>query len=93
VFLDSALHGSSLGRYSFVAADPAAVVSRKGVDAGDALNDVRRLLAPRAAQAIPDLPPFQTGALGYIAYEWGRTLERIPAPRYDDFDLPEFNAR
>jgi para-aminobenzoate synthetase component 1 len=89
VFFDSALHGSSLGRYSFVAADPAAVVSRKGVDAGDALNDVRRLLAPRAAQAIPDLPPFQTGALGYIAYEWGRTLERIPAPRYDDFDLPD----
>ena len=89
VFLDSAQHASSLGRYSFVAAEPAAVVSRRGEDAGNALEDIRRLLTPRATQAIPGLPPFQTGALGYIAYEWGRTLERIPAPRYDDLDLPD----
>jgi len=89
MFLDSAQYTSSLGRYSFVTADPAAVVRRKGEDAGDALDDVRRLLTPRAAQALPGLPPFQTGALGYIAYEWGRTLERISAPRYDDLDLPD----
>ena len=89
VFLDSAQHASSLGRYSFVAADPAAVVSRRGQNAGDALDEIRRLLTPRAAQAMPGLPPFQTGALGYIAYEWGRTLERISAPRYDDLDLPD----
>ena len=89
VFLDSAQHGSPLGRHSFVAADPAAVVSRRGEGAGDALDDIRRLLRPRAAEAIPGLPPFQTGALGYIAYEWGRTLERLPSPRYDDLDLPD----
>jgi para-aminobenzoate synthetase component 1 len=89
MFLDSAQHASSLGRYSFAAADPAVVVRRRGEDAGDALDDIRRLLKPRAAQAIPGLPPFQTGALGYIAYEWGRTLERISAPRYDDLDLPD----
>jgi para-aminobenzoate synthetase component I len=89
VFLDSAQHVSSLGRYSFVAADPVAVVSRRGENAGDALDDIRRLLTARAAEAIPGLPPFQTGALGYIAYEWGRTLERMPAPRYDDLDLPD----
>ena len=93
VFLDSAQHAASLGRYSFLAADPAAVVRRRGENAkeaaGDALDDVRRLLTPRAAQPLPGLPPFQTGAIGYIAYEWGRTLERISAPRYDDLDLPD----
>ena len=89
MFLDSAQHSSSLGRYSFVAADPAAVVRRRGEDAGDALDDIRRLLTPRAAKALPGLPPFQTGAIGYIAYEWGRTLERISAPRFDDLDLPD----
>ena len=89
MFLDSAQHAPSLGRYSFLAADPAAVVRRKGEDAGDALDDIRRLLAPRANPAIPGLPPFQTGALGYISYEWGRTLERLSAPRYDDLDLPD----
>ena len=89
MFLDSAQHASPLGRYSFVAADPAAVVCRKGADAGDALNDVRRLLVSRAGAAVPGLPPFQTGALGYIAYEWGRAIERLPAARYDDLDLPD----
>jgi para-aminobenzoate synthetase component 1 len=89
MFLDSAQRASPLGRYSFVAADPAAVVSRRGEDAGDALDEIRRLLTPRAGQPIPGLPPFQTGALGYIAYEWGRTLERISAPRYDDLGLPD----
>jgi para-aminobenzoate synthetase component I len=87
MFLDSAQHGSPLGRYSFLVADPAAVISRRGD--GDALDEIRQLLKPRAAEAIPGLPPFQTGALGYIAYEWGRTLERLPAPRYDDLGLPD----
>jgi para-aminobenzoate synthetase component 1 len=35
------------------------------------------------------LPPFQGGAAGYIAYDWGLTLERLPAPRYDDLALPD----
>jgi para-aminobenzoate synthetase component I len=88
-FLDSAQRASSLGRYSFVAAEPAALVRRRGEDTGDALDDIRRLLTPRTAPAMPGLPPFQTGALGYIAYEWGRTLERVSAPRYDDLGLPD----
>ncbi len=33
---------------------------------------------------VPGLPPFQGGVVGYIAYDWGLTLERLPAPRFDD---------
>ncbi|HEY0777616.1 MAG TPA: aminodeoxychorismate synthase component I, partial [Gemmatirosa sp.] len=29
------------------------------------------------------------GAAGYLAYEWSRTLERLPAARYDDLALPD----
>ena len=29
------------------------------------------------------------GAAGYIAYDWGEVLERIPAPRYDDLAIPD----
>jgi para-aminobenzoate synthetase component I len=38
---------------------------------------------------IPDLPPFQGGLAGYVGYEYGRRLERIPAPRHDDLRLPD----
>ena len=89
IFLDSAARSTPLGRYSFLMAEPAALVCRKGPDSGDALDEVRALMAPRAAAPIPGLPPFQTGAAGYVAYDWGRSLERLPAPHHDDLDLPD----
>jgi para-aminobenzoate synthetase component 1 len=102
LFLDSASKGL-LGRYSFLTADPIAIVWSKGSrieildrisgirrdGAGDALDAVRGLLAPHAAAAVPGLPPFQGGAAGYLAYDWGRVLERLPAPRHDDLGLPD----
>jgi para-aminobenzoate synthetase component I len=57
--------------------------------AGDALDAVRSLLAPHAAEPVPGLPPFQGGAAGYLAYDWGRVLERLPAPRHEDLALPD----
>ena len=30
------------------------------------------------------VPSFQGGAAGYIAYDWGLELERLPAPAFDD---------
>jgi type IX secretion system PorP/SprF family membrane protein len=50
---------------------------------------VRALLAPHAAERVPGLPPFQGGAAGYLAYDWGRSLERLPSARYDDLALPD----
>lgn len=103
LFLDSAARGTRLGRYSFLTADPVSVVRSKGAltecldpaagttrgVTGDALDTVRTLLAPHAAQPVPGLPPFQGGAAGYLAYDWGRVLERLPAPRFDDLALPD----
>ena len=87
LFLDSAAPGARLGRHSFVMADPAAVVRTRG-DSG-ALTAVRQLLAPYRTTAVAGLPPFQGGAAGYLAYDWGLTLERLPAPRYDDLGLDD----
>ena len=103
LFLDSASTASRFGRYSFVTADPVAVVRSRGVDTecfdrttgmsrtirGDGLVALRELVAPHAAEAVPGLPPFQGGAAGYVAYDWGLTLERLPEPRYDDLALPD----
>jgi para-aminobenzoate synthetase component 1 len=90
-------------RYSFLAADPAIVVRCKGgraerIDfrdgsrspvAGHSLAEIRRLLHPFRTEPRPDLPPFQGGAAGYIAYDWGSVLEQLPAPRYDDLSIPD----
>ena len=103
LFLDSAAKGTRLGRYSFLTADPVAVVRSKGTRtecldlangtdasvAGDALGAVRALLAPHAAEPVEGLPPFQGGAAGYLGYDWGRVLERLPAPRHEDLALPD----
>ena len=103
VFLDSAADPVRLGRYSFLAADPAVVVRSKGTQAerltlpdgtpeplaDHALHAVRELLRPHAALLVPGLPPFQGGAAGYIGYDWGAVLERLPAPRYDDLAIPD----
>ncbi len=102
LFLDSASRDPRLGRYSFLGADPALIIRSKGavterIDRDgvrttlptDALTSARALLAPYQVGAVPGLPPFQGGAAGYIAYDWGLTLERLPAPRYDDLALDE----
>jgi para-aminobenzoate synthetase component I len=91
-----------LGRYSFLTADPAQIVRSKGrkteiggrgldwvpVDM-DPLLAVRDLLAPHAAAPVSGLPPFQGGAAGYIGYDYGAVLERLPAARYDDLAIPD----
>ena len=101
LFLDSAGGAPRLGQFSFLAADPVAVVRSKGARTEhldlltgasrvldvDALTAVRALLRPHAVDLEPGLPPFQGGAAGYLAYDWGRVLERLPAPRFDDLGL------
>jgi para-aminobenzoate synthetase component 1 len=101
LFLDSATPGTRLGRYSFLTADPVAVVrskaarteirDRNGVRtvAGDVLMHVGALLGPHRNAALNGLPPFQGGAAGYLAYDWGRVLERIPENRYEDLGLSD----
>jgi para-aminobenzoate synthetase component 1 len=86
VFLDSAARDPRLGRYSYVTADPCAVV-RAGAGDADPLASMRTTLAPFSSKSVPGLPPFQGGAAGYVAYDWGLALERLPAPAYDDLGL------
>ncbi|HEU5260384.1 MAG TPA: aminodeoxychorismate synthase component I [Gemmatimonadales bacterium] len=101
-FLDSATDPRQLGRYSFLAADPPVVVRSKSAltqqldPAGrwtrvnaDPLAHIRALLAAHTAEPVAGLPPFQGGAAGYVGYDWGATLERIPRTRYDDLATPD----
>jgi para-aminobenzoate synthetase component 1 len=101
LLLDSAATGTRLGRFSFLMADPVVLVRSRGatvesVDAAtghatthssDATAVVRDLLRPFAATPIAGLPPFQGGAAGYLAYDWGYVLEALPTPPFDDLAM------
>lgn len=101
VLLDSAADHERLGRYAFLAADPYTAVRAKGLLTqqlhddhwnrveGDPLARVRALLEPFRTESVAGLPPFQGGAAGYIGYDWGATLERVPRARYDDLAVPD----
>lgn len=96
-WLDSAMPHSSLGRYSYLAADPYDVlhVGVRGATlggepvAGDPLDALAEALAAQRAAALPGLPPFQGGAIGFVSYDYGRRLERLPAPALDDLAVPD----
>jgi para-aminobenzoate synthetase component I len=102
LFLDSAADPEHLGRHSFLAADPATAVRSKGAlmqqltpggewirADGDPLSQVRALLAPFESEPLAGIPPFQGGAGGYVGYDWGATLERVPPARHDDLAIPD----
>lgn len=55
----------------------------------DPLDAVREMLLPFMQAPEPGLPPFQGGALGFVGYGYGRSLEQIPAARHRDVNLPD----
>jgi len=87
LFLDSARRDATLGRYSFLAADPFAFLS-VAADGSDGLGQLTRLFAPLAGETIAGVPPFQGGAAGLFSYDLGRSLERVPPARIDEFQTP-----
>jgi len=96
-FLDSARTDRAIGRYSFVMADPFLTLkSRDGLIeegethfTGDPFAVLAKRLERYSVTHEPGLPPFQTGAAGYFAYDLGRHLERLPSHRIDDQPLPD----
>lgn len=62
--LESVSGGEVRGRYSYLGLDPYA-----GFSGEDALEKVRAELARVRYEAAPELPSFQGGAVGYVAYD------------------------
>ena len=102
--LESAEHGRSWSRWSFVGARcPAVLVERDGravwegdVPAGvpdpgdgDPVDGLRTVLAALASPPRPGLPPLTGGLVGALAYDLVRHLERLPALAEDDLGVPD----
>jgi anthranilate synthase component 1 len=102
--LESIEGGERLARYSFIGADPIAMLTlRDGVahvDDGerreesyaDPLEAIARLLAPHRSSGVPgaSLPRFVGGAVGYLSYEAVRAFEpRVSAAAGRGLGLPD----
>jgi para-aminobenzoate synthetase component 1 len=100
LFLDSAHIDGSLGRFSFITADPfgwlwarrfrtrvycAGVLSVEG----DPFSVLAKCLARYKTAPLPGLPPFQGGAAGLFGYDLCHSIERLPRPRFDEFQAPD----
>lgn len=91
LFLDSAMKHPELGRYSFLSADPYDFLQCQG-RGEDAISQVQQKLDELTASTPTlhreDLPPFQGGAAGLFGYDLAYSLEDLPEPRNDEFQLP-----
>ncbi|MGE5114806.1 MAG: anthranilate synthase component I family protein, partial [Acidobacteriaceae bacterium] len=56
---------------------------------GQLLPVVRELLREHKPAHIPGLPPFASGAVGYMAYDVVRQFERLPNKAKQDLKLPD----
>jgi len=54
----------------------------------DPFQVIQQWLAPHAVERVADIP-FAGGALGYFAYDLGRSIETMPTLAAEDMPLPE----
>jgi len=100
-FLDSGMDPAKLGRYSFIGSDPFLVMKSKGLQIsingpyrlstafGNPFDMLGSLL--EQYQLTSDFAdfPFIGGAVGYLSYDLGHFIERLPSTTVDDLQLPE----
>jgi len=100
---ESVVNGERLGRYSFLGSGPFLrfqVFDRrvqtqhaghavKEADDADPLRLLQQTLAAYRSPAVPGLPRFTGGAVGYAGYDAVRYVERLAHPPEDDRELPD----
>ena len=101
VLLESVEHGERWGRFSFIGTDPFATFQVRdgraswtgnppeGLPSGPPMAVLRAVLEKLRSPAIPELAPLHAGAVGYLAYDIVRELERLPDQTEDDLQLPD----
>src|SRR5436309_294871 len=87
--LESVERGEQIGRYTFLGARPYMKLQTDGAQttveegkkrdrrAGDVFQVVKQLLTKHKLAAVPGLPPFTAGAVGFCSYDIVRQLENI----------------
>ena len=79
--LESMEGGEKWGRYSFVGVDPRPFLEVDHRTGASGLEELRRVFRNLRVAALPGLPRFIGGAVGFIGYEAMREFERMPEPK------------
>src|SRR5947199_6117190 len=93
--------GEKIGRYTFLGARPYMVLRARGnqitlergnkkqVLEGSVFKILNGLLTEHRPAAVPGLPPFTGGAVGFFAHDAVRQLEKLPQLTMDDLKIPD----
>jgi anthranilate synthase component 1 len=100
--LESAEHGRSWSRYSFVGVRSIATLTEEGGRArwlgdpppglpceGEPLQVLQQTVEALASPRMPGLPPLTGGMVGFLSYDAVRRFERLPDTGTDDLHIPE----
>ena len=99
--LESVEGGEKWGRFSLLGSRPSLVFEARGdrceirehgttrASSRPPVETLAALLAERQAVALPGLPRFCGGAVGYFGYDAVRWFERVPEQAKDDLGLPD----
>lgn len=87
--LESVEGGEQVGRYSFIGVQPSKVLRPSADPNDDALAAIKAELTQYRPVALPGLPRFVGGAVGFLGYDVVRQFERLPANAPDVTHLPQ----
>lgn len=99
--LESVEGGEKVGRYTFLGARPYMILRARGRQItieqgrkkqqleGNVFKVLDRLLQEHKSAFVPGLPPFTAGAVGFLAHDAVRQLEKLPELAKDDLKIPD----
>lgn len=82
--LESSQSNNGLGEWSFFGAEPIKVLT------GRQLSELREAMRPFLISVRTEIP-FIGGAVGYLAYDYGRRIEKLPERAVDDRGIPDIH--
>lgn len=101
--LESVEGGEKWGRYTFIGAEPSIVYRYKDgavtlVEEGEErayeaaagpLDELKKVMGRHRPVAVPGIPRFYGGAVGFLSYDAVRYFEKMPGTARDELSVPD----